>query len=301
MSQELMNQIYNPERLLLEISKYRSLDLRTISLDESIELFRSIYNQFHLLTYNIGTVVFRGRKIEDHEPHLLKKDVWCPPPESVKNIGRLNAIGESLFYCAFDPITTIKELRLNIDDYFSLATYNMAPMPDNDLSTIVIDIPTPLPQLQGNHRIYTMILNDFTFNEFTRYVGVGTEFQYKISCAISKLLFETPHKDSIMYPSMIDYKKKNLAIKPDSAVKRLKLVQVIKNQFHGYSENGNPIISTFESALAEENIDELKYTPFHKDARKFELKPDKIFRGENINNTINEQIRQLKEKNIRSK
>jgi len=295
MKNELINQIYNPERLLLKISEYRSLDLRAISLDKSIELFRSIYYQFHFLTYNIGTVVIRGRKIEDDVPHLLKKDVWYPPPESVKKIGRLNDIGESIFYCAFDPITTIKELRLNSDDYFSLAVYKLAPMPDNYQSTIVIDIPTSLPQMQGNQRIYTMILNDFIFNEFTRHVGVGTEFQYKISCAISKILFETPHKDSIMYPSMIDYTKKNLVLKLDSAQIRLKLVQVTKNQFHGYSENGNPIISTFESALAEEKIEELNYTPFHKDARKFELKPDKIFNGENTNDTINKQIRQLKE------
>ena len=90
-----------------------------------------------------------------------------------------------------------------------------------------------------------------------------------------------------------------MAIKPDSAEKRLKLVQVTKNQFHGYSENGNPIISTFESALAEENNEELNYTQFHKEAINFELKSDKFFKGDNVNIKIKEQIKELKENNLK--
>jgi len=97
----------------------------------------------------------------------------------------------------------------------------------------------------------------------------------------------------------IDYTKKNLVLKEESAKKRLKLVQVLKNQFHGYSENGNPIISTFESAIAKENIEELNYCPFQQEARKFELIPDKMVKEDNINIMINEQLKKLKENNLK--
>jgi len=82
---------------------------------------------------------------------------------------------------------------------------------------------------------------------------------------------------------MVDYTKFNIAFKPDAAEKRLRLIQVTRNQFHGYSENGNPIISTYEEAFATENDENLIYKPFHPDARNMELKPDKIIVGESPN------------------
>ena len=40
-------------------------------------------------------------KIEEGKPHNLKSDLWCPPAKCVDKIGRLNDVGESVFYSAF--------------------------------------------------------------------------------------------------------------------------------------------------------------------------------------------------------
>ncbi|MEN8253085.1 MAG: hypothetical protein ABFQ62_01775 [Patescibacteria group bacterium] len=280
MNKKIFDKIYDPEKLLEVIAKYRSLDLKNISLDEVEKLFSSFFSQFNLITVNLGCKIFRVRKIKEGKNHSLKNDLWFPPPVAVKKMNRLNDVGESIFYAALDPITAIKENHLLPDDDFSLSVYDLKPNEPVVQSTINIMIP-PHPQSfwSKSQKIHSKILSDFLFTEFTRPVSEGAEYQYKASCVISKLLLEIPYKDSFLYPSTTDYSKINFAIEPNSAEKRLELRQVLKCKLHGYSENNNPIITVAEESIPKNNSNLLEYCLFNPNAKEFELKCDGFFKG----------------------
>lgn len=263
--------LYNPERILGAIAKYRGVDLRKVSLGEVVEMFRGIFSIISLRTVNIDCYVFRVRKIEDNDPHDFIYKVRNPPSNSVTNMGRFNDVKESVFYAAFDPVTAIKEVRIQHGGFFSLSIFKLFASDNGVESTIHLLPRTNLEGLAVKQRVYTGIIDDFIYTEVTRLVAEGTEFQYKASCAVSKLLLGIPNKDSIIYPSMFDSQAKNIAITEQSVSKRLKLLEVHKCQYHQDDENLNPIISDYEVATALETSDELIYKPYHPEARNFTL------------------------------
>jgi len=274
--------LYNPERILGAIAKYREVDLRNVSLGEVVELFRGVFSIITLRTVNIGCYVFRARKIEDNDPHDLICKVRNPPSNKVTNMGRFNDVNESVFYAAFNPVTAIKEVRVQPGDYFSLSVFNLLALDTGVESTLHLLPRTNLEGLTEKQRVYSRIFDDFVYTEVTRLVAEGKEYQYKASCAVSKLLLGIPNKDSIIYPSMLDSHAKNIAITEQSANRRLKLVEVHKCQYHQDDENLNPIISDYEVATAVETSDELIYKPYHPDARNFTLYRNDFMKNSSI-------------------
>lgn len=289
-----MTDFYNSINMLERIAEYRQLDLKTLTLEDTKKLFAPMFSIRHLIISNLGTTLFRVRKITKGNPHKLKKDVWSPPAEYVKKIGRLNNIGESIFYSALDPITAIKEAQIKPGEEFSLSIYRLIENPNGKLSTINIAIPAVNPNWSINQRIYLMILHDFMFNEFTRPVGIGTEYQYKASCAVTSILLEDPNKDSFLYPSIIDYSKRNFAITNDSASKRVTLQEVVSFKLEEYSDNNNnnPIITSLERGLLDKKTDDINYVPFIPKGQKVELRYDTFFSDVNYSESV---ISHLKE------
>ena len=163
MSKNILDTIYNPEKLLEGIAFYRNADLKSLSLNEIIENFKKFISQYNLITSNLKCSLFRVRKIEQNKLHTKTEDVWCPPSKYVKKLGRLNDIGESIFYASFDPLTSIRETRINPGDDFSLAIYELSQNKSGIQSTINIEIPSVPIQIMGNKRIHSMILSDFIF------------------------------------------------------------------------------------------------------------------------------------------
>lgn len=278
----LKEELYNPQRVLSAIREYRLMDLRNQDLDSIIDHFKLIVNQFHLICANIGSVpLFRTRIIDNGNIHTNKKDVWCPPAACVKKMGRLNDVNESIFYAAFDPITAIKETRIKKGDKFSLAIYRIKERDAYNLSTINLGLPRPIDTLSEREQINTMILSDFMFSEFTRHVGLGTEYQYKASCAVSKLLFDIPHKDSIIYPSMIDYSKRNIALKEASAEERVELEQVLTCELNDYDSDLNPVLTMTQNGIYSKDSDLITYTKTPRNQMNFTLKLETFFKGFN--------------------
>jgi hypothetical protein len=243
-----LDEVFNPEKLLSAIRKYRAIDLKSVEIKDVVELFQEFYTQFNLICGNVGGIpVFRMRKIEPEEEHNLKKDLWCPPAEKVTKIGRANDVKESVFYAALDPVTAVKEVEIKPTDRFSFAVYDLLPKENDNLSSIYITIPTKVSNPIGrNQKLHSMILSDFMFSEFTRQVGKGTEFQYKASCAIAKILFDIPHKDSLLYPSMKNYSRWNIALPEKKAGTRLKLKQVLSCRLVKFLDDGETMVIDIE-------------------------------------------------------
>ena len=280
-----IDQIFDPEKLLGAIAKYRSMDLRSASLSSVKENFNFI-TTFNLIVVNFGECpVFRARKIENSEEHNNKSDIWSPPVEKAR-LCRANAEGESIFYGAFDPVTAIREIKLQTGDSFTLGSFWLSSMEDDFRSSIVVAIPKRTHAWSRNQHLHSMILSNFMFSEFTRPVGFGTEFQYKASCAISELLLDSPHKDSLIYPSMCDFNSYNIVIQNDSAENRLRPTQIFKCTLDGWSDEQNPIISIVAEGRCEAGNGKIQYSAFHPDAKGFELTPTKFFKGGNPNQLL---------------
>lgn len=287
-----LDSIFNPDRLLKAIATYRLSNFNNIHIEELENVFDFI-NLFNLICLNIGGCpVFRVRQNDGGNPYCKSSDLWIPP-SCLTKLGRANRKGHPVFYGSFDPITAIKEARIKQGSYFSIANFNLSSMNVNDLSSIIITLPKNHHLGSETQRLYSMILNDFIFAEFTKPVGVGTEFNYKASCLLAEKYFSTPNKDSIVYPSVYDYGSFNIAFQEEAATKRLMLNQVLFSRLEGWSTDGFPIISTFqEGKLADK--ENLSYKDFHPDARNFELKPDKLWKGgDSINKRLITMLQKL--------
>lgn len=193
------------------------------SIRQRLEEF---YSVFHLITANIGnTSVYRVRKIEPNKEHNHFNDVWCPNSNDVKRIGRANDIGQSIFYGAFDPVTAIVETRIMPGEKYSLAVFRLKSSENHN--SVVIRQAEHIEGSDPELSQYGLELSKFMMHEFTRIVPQGQEHVYRRSCAIAQLLLETPYKDSLVYPSAQTADRVNIALKPDAALLRLNLQQVL--------------------------------------------------------------------------
>ena len=201
------------------IEHWRSRDLRRAT-DAEIEA------SFAELTDKMGSSVIqrstssptlwrvRRNGIRFNSP----SDFWSPPPESTK-LGRCNVAGEAVLYCARSAITAIDELVLNVGDEIVLINYGSR---DIRLDRIVgwFD---PNPEageriLEGDDLCSYRILREFLFSEFTKPVGVGTEFLYRLSAAVCRV-WTVPDSDGWRYPSVKSFGGENVAIKASAANK----------------------------------------------------------------------------------
>ena len=93
--------------------------------------------------------------------------------------------------------------------------------------------------LNKDGRINNKIINDFIISEFTKPVGKGTEYLYKVSNVIARNFMDMPYCDAYVYPSIANYKKGwNVAIKPESALKNIKFDCVCICKLKEYCSKG---------------------------------------------------------------
>ena len=91
--------------------------------------------------------------------------------------------------------------------------------------------------------INAKIINQFLVNEFTRDVGDGTEFLYRISNRLVVDYFDLPNCDGYLYPSVARKQGYNLALKPESAVRILELNCLFYARLKAYE--GDSVIYEF--------------------------------------------------------
>ena len=70
------------------------------------------------------------------------------------------------------------------------------------------------------------ILREFIRSEFLKPVGKGTEYLHRISGAICRVWFGSGEFDGWLYPSVHTPAKNNIALKPESAHRKLEIEQV---------------------------------------------------------------------------
>ncbi len=222
--------------LTTRIREFRKLNIRNMStseLGEAVYKVLLVNNSFIFptrgLNYPARTLFFRVRKLDGsiipNKNLSTLSDFWNPPSEVILNYGRLNKPNESLLYTSPDFNVSIQEMKIKNGEYFALIKYESKEVIKTNSITSDIDfralnINDPKAQLNLN------IINDFLKDEFSRDVGIGTEYLYKTSEFISKVFFDLPPRsmqDAWLYSSMWDKTNYNVCFRPEIAKELLEL------------------------------------------------------------------------------
>ncbi|NQD89549.1 hypothetical protein HP499_17330 [Paenarthrobacter sp. CM16] len=176
-------------------------------------------------TYPAGTTFYRIRALQPND-HILPlrdmrvaADAW-EPPASVVKAQRLNVAGESLLYTTpGDASVVVAETRMPPSTLFSLIRYSSR----TPINVTVIGGEPGLMGLTSEQHLKLAMLMNFLEHEFTRDVGIGTEYLYIASEIIAKDYFDLPPEvqDAWCYPSVASRPAVNVAFRP--AVARTKL------------------------------------------------------------------------------
>jgi RES domain-containing protein len=249
MNRQQQNSQLDINKLITNIIDFKNTNHINETVEEIKEKILKFYNLNNNMICNFGDIfVFRVRKVENLNQQFDSDSVWCPPPEFVNEVGRVNDIGERIFYGAFDPLTAIMETQVKTDDSFLLSIYFLKPFENNDKTSIVVNTPLPSKSTENDlyPKGYSYILSNFMVEEFTRNVNDTNKYHYKTTCALSKLLFGTNNKDSIIYPSVRNHDKGDIAIKEESARERLFLRSVLKCKLNRYTSENKAAIEISE-------------------------------------------------------
>lgn len=230
----------DPERLLQRIHDFNLLNLCNLS---DKELLDAIYNVLcdegrfscfvSYVQYQANTRFYRVRDLGKRDNPLdalhTWQDVWEPPKECVRQMGRLNKAHESLLYVTpGDPRVPLQEVEIAAGNHFLFICYVFT----EPISATVIGAEPDYDSAgitDKNARINGRILSEFLADEFSREVGVGTEYLYRVSEAIAKEFYDGPPKvqDAWAYRSMRDKSKYNVCFRPEKAHDKLKFCQAM--------------------------------------------------------------------------
>lgn len=182
-----------------------------------------------------------------------KQDVWYKPDSDVKNYGRLNRPGKSVLYVSSQSVNAVYEKECKIGDYFFILIYRSKRR--NMRISQIHNIPY-IDELTEEENAKRIIMHNFLFSEFTKYVSEGREYLYKTSLLIYETFFNNPFIDGFSYPSIASDCKMgyNICFSQEKADLNLSLVCVMVCQLHPPTEHSefcvNPI---YDGILNDDN------------------------------------------------
>ncbi|MBW2006236.1 MAG: RES domain-containing protein [Deltaproteobacteria bacterium] len=220
----------HPARVLECIEKWRNLDLRKkedSEIDTELSSFLDSLETFHVdRVHQNYSKLWRLRKFD----YLIKNVSECWEPPAVNSImGRCHAKGSSVLYVSKNLKTPFEELSVQPDEQVYLIKYKqIKPL---NLKRIVseefkITNTNGKPFYDDESMLSYQILREFVRSEFLKPIGNGTEYLYRISGSMCRVWFDDKDSDGWLYPSVQSPNDFNIAIKPESARKKLEIEEV---------------------------------------------------------------------------
>lgn len=151
--------------------------------------------------YPKGTKFYRVRKFSNGKnPVSTVPDCWYPPPKDTK-MGRVNLAGKPILYTSpINPTIAAEEMGLMDGSPFVLLEYEANK--DVHFGWITYGTASFDSVLNEEELGKLDMLRDFLFDEFTRVVGDGTEYLYRITNVIAETYFNYPDSSGYCYPSI---------------------------------------------------------------------------------------------------
>ena len=233
--QNILKQV-DPLVLMEKISNFRKLNISRMNNEEidkailDVLCWNGMFSCFiNMKMYPAGSTFFRVKRLEGtiipNERFAVYQDYWETDPKHLTVYGRLNKPGESLLYVSPDLHCSIGEVHIQDNELFAAIQYTAK----SDIKVNMIGGEINYQQL-GVHdekiRLIHEMYNSFLRDEFSRDVGKGTEYLYKVSETIAKSYFDLPPRvvqDAWAYSSVQDKLKYNVCFRPDIAHELLEL------------------------------------------------------------------------------
>lgn len=239
--------------LLSKIQEFKKNDLKTATLEEiSMKILETL--SCMLVNQSVfveGTRLYRIRKLSSDLSNMPQtfQDIWHPPADLIKTEGRVNLKGNPMLYTSTEQITPVYECDIKENDCYAIIQYTVKP--GQSLIGYTVSVDSKVDGLNEKGIINNKIIEDFILSEFTKPVGKGTEYLYKISNVIARNFMDMPFCDAYVYPSVANYKKGwNVAIKPDSAIRKIDFSCVLICVSKGFGENGQYMFELTHKANA---------------------------------------------------
>ena len=237
-------QYISPSEIIDKIRTFRTINLKTISdsklenaIDNVLKVkvngeLKSVQLQFSKIIGEkyIHSRFCRVRRLTKEDIHSrdflsMKKerDAWWPPKEFVKTRGRLNKEYESLLYVAETLETALEETKIKVGEQFYYIEFRTK----KPFRACFIGEWEDFEGLNEIENLKLKLYNEFLINEFSKDVGIGTEFLYRPSEIIAKKYFNQDIvQDAWCYSSVADKKRYNFCFYPHKAKECLDLVGV---------------------------------------------------------------------------
>ena len=220
----------DPLLLMKKIRKFRETNIRNMNDGQLMQAINEVLCFQGIFQYAVNiralpkeSLFYRVRKMKDFKTIMDQMTTigafWEPPAKFVHEWGRLNKPNEPLLYTALDIQGAIDELHIADEDWFVLIKYkSLEEVKINWIGGQYNDdqLRIQSPKARLIHEIY----NNFLKDEFSRDVGVGTEYLYRISENIAKAYFDLPPRavqDAWCYASIQDKSKCNVCFRPEIA------------------------------------------------------------------------------------
>jgi hypothetical protein len=237
--------LLTPDELQRELTALENGSFTSLSDDELREKIRVIHAGFTLQApiFPAGTAIYRAVKVSQRPANRLR--VGYPPAEVVRDYGRLNRIGEVMFYGAFHLGSCLQECAWQVGDFFAVSGWlTSVPMTFNHLgySQAVLqsiksnrDLPSFTKLANDSDR--NVLIREWQARVFTQQVNRGEEHIYRLPIALrdfalSKMVQTDPKApdvfSGVIYPSVATWLlADNVAILPREVDTKLALFEVI--------------------------------------------------------------------------
>ncbi|MBA0884019.1 RES domain-containing protein [Flavobacterium undicola] len=215
------------------IRVYQSLDFNVCSISDADKQFRLIIKHFIIQTiFWDAPIIYRARKHTDKS--LFKNVEELIYPKNPTTLGRLNNIGQPLFYGASDHNTAIFELRPKRGDEITVLesriinSVHLPKFTEVGIRELLIKqnhSPEFIEQnkivlaknlmTEDNKKRYNLI-NNFLVSEITKIIGSNKTHMYKGTIAIAQFYLDNKMADGMVYPSISRSGTECIAMKPES-------------------------------------------------------------------------------------
>jgi len=211
--------------LIAKIRDFRAKPIRTMSDHDIFSAIHDVLlvdNEFYLpvlrQVFPEGSQFFRARvltgSMTPFRELINEGSFWSAPENLITKPGRLNAVRESLLYTTYGNMSVpLLEIKAEPNTYCAMMVYEAVA----DVKATVIGGDYGGVNIASeNARAVLEIYANFLYDEFTRDVGLGTEYLYKTSEIIAKTFFDQPRteQDAWQYPSLYDKSVVNICFRP---------------------------------------------------------------------------------------
>jgi hypothetical protein len=233
------------ENIRAGIAELEGIDLRDAAIADLVPRIGKLMAglSVNLPTFNAGTLFFRAVKVPS--PYFDRSRIGYPPSWACSKLGRLNEVGEQLFYCSSNDSAPFFELDEKLGTLVALGYWvTTKPLQVMHLGYVPANFEGDLLQREmpwwGREKLSVeslRMLSTWLAKRFVERIQSNEEHQYKMTIAIKRSM--NPQKGGecqfpgTMYPSIASmHNSDNLAISKHFAdssmeLKGVSLVELI--------------------------------------------------------------------------